>query len=91
MKKFPSIFKIPNYRRFDYEPRYYDPVKERIEEREKLIKAQMEGNQDLSMEGIRQRISFSNNRSRSQSRTSVWMRLAIVLMLSFLVYAIFQI
>ena len=30
--KLPSIFKTPNYQRFDIKPRYYDPIKEEIEE-----------------------------------------------------------
>ncbi|MEN8247584.1 MAG: hypothetical protein ABFS32_01525 [Bacteroidota bacterium] len=40
--KLPSIIKIPHYQRFNYEPRYYDPVKEDIEERRKKARRQLE-------------------------------------------------
>jgi len=39
--KLPSIIKIPSYQRFNYEPRYYDPIKEDIEERTKRIKRRL--------------------------------------------------
>ncbi len=40
--KLPSIIKIPAYQRFNYEPRYYDPVKEDIEERTRRIRRRIE-------------------------------------------------
>lgn len=39
--KFPSVFKIPRHQRFHIEPRYYDPVKEEIQDREKRIIAEI--------------------------------------------------
>ncbi len=36
--KFPSLLKTPSHRRFNIEPRYYDPVKEDIEQRTDRIK-----------------------------------------------------
>ena len=40
--KFPSIIKTPKNRRFELVPRYYDPVKEELEERTRRIKREME-------------------------------------------------
>ncbi len=40
--KFPSLLKTPRHQRFHIEPRYYDPVKEEIEQRTALIKKEME-------------------------------------------------
>ena len=31
--KFPSVMKINKHKRFNYTPRYYDPIKERIDEK----------------------------------------------------------
>jgi len=40
--KFPSIFRTNSYSRFDIKPRYYDPVKEEIEQRTSRIKKELE-------------------------------------------------
>ena len=39
--KIPSLTKLPNHRRFHIEPRYYDPVKEDIEERTSRIEQEI--------------------------------------------------
>ncbi|MHA7131736.1 hypothetical protein [Algoriphagus namhaensis] len=44
--KFPSIFRTNSPMRFDIKPRYYDPVKEEIEQRTSRIK------KDLEAEGL---------------------------------------
>lgn len=41
--RFPSFIKVPKTRRFEIEPRYYDPVKEQIKERTEYIRREMEG------------------------------------------------
>jgi hypothetical protein len=40
--KFPSIFRTASPMRFDIKPRYYDPIKEEIEERTARIKSELE-------------------------------------------------
>lgn len=40
--KFPSIFRTANPSRFDIKPRYYDPVKEELEQRTSRIKKELE-------------------------------------------------
>jgi hypothetical protein len=40
--KFPSIFRTASPMRFDIKPRYYDPIKEELEERTARIKSEME-------------------------------------------------
>jgi len=44
--KIPSLFQMPNFKRFNFEPRYYDPVKEDIKNRMARIKS------DLSEESL---------------------------------------
>ena len=41
MIKLPSLTKKPKYQRFSIEPRYYDPIKEDIENRTSRIKAEL--------------------------------------------------
>ena len=64
--KFPQIFtKIPNYKRFGYTPRHYDPKEEERKERELRIKRELmseQGQEELIEEdkhGYRTRISGS--------------------------------
>lgn len=40
--KFPSLVKLPKYNKFNFEPRYYDPVKEEIDVRTGRIKQEIE-------------------------------------------------
>ncbi|WP_425636760.1 hypothetical protein ACPUEN_15265 [Algoriphagus yeomjeoni] len=40
--KFPSVFRTAAPMRFDIKPRYYDPVREEIEQRTSLIKRDLE-------------------------------------------------
>lgn len=55
--KFPSIIKTPKYQRFNIEPRYYDPVKEEIEQRTSQIK------KDLELEAQRTEGDFTGGSS----------------------------
>ena len=57
--KLPGLIKKPRYQRFHLEPRYYDPIKEDIENRTSRIKAEMgiiDADQDF---GYRSQISGS--------------------------------
>lgn len=47
--KFPSVFRTATPMRFDIKPRYYDPVREEIEQRTSQIR------KDLEAEGLLQR------------------------------------
>lgn len=48
--KFPSIFRVSQPQRFDIKPRYYDPVKEEIEQRTSRIKKELQAEGILPME-----------------------------------------
>lgn len=45
--KFPSILKIPEHKKFRMPNRYYDPIKEDIQNRTDLIKAEMDRRESL--------------------------------------------
>lgn len=44
--KLPLIFKQPQYKKFHYEPRYYDPIKEEIREKTEMFKKMKENGED---------------------------------------------
>ena len=94
--KIPSIIRIPKHQRFHIEPRYYDPVKEEIEQRTSRIKKELELEKqgraaEESDNEYRTRIagSFSGRiakRERSGSTGLFQFLLVIVLFLSFIGY-----
>jgi hypothetical protein len=44
--KFPSLFRTPAHRRFHFEPRYYDPIKEDIARRTARIEQEISGDKN---------------------------------------------
>ena len=76
--KFPSLFKVPSHQRFNFTPRYYDEVKEDIENRTRRIKRELElegvlkpeDGEKVDKEGYQSRItgSFSNRAYYRSSR-----------------------
>lgn len=96
-----SLFtKAPQHQRFNYVPRYYDPVKEEMKERMDRIQKELDlergvVNNETSEAGYRSRIagSFQAARRRSkpqQSGSETLMRLGIILFLSLFLIAFFQ-
>ncbi|BDD03117.1 hypothetical protein [Aureibacter tunicatorum] len=78
--KLPSLFKTPKHSRFHFEPRYYDPIKEEIQERTERIKREMKLTSDEKYKaGQRISGSFSRiERNEKQSKTEKG-RLMIIL------------
>lgn len=77
--KLPSISKIPKYQKFNYTPRYYDPVKEDIEQRTERIKKDLEGNLSL-----RDRSPLRNafrRRTMENRKSNITQLLLIILLL----------
>ncbi len=86
--KLPSLFRKAKYQRFHIEPRYYDPVKEEIDEREERIRKELRGNKNKdSYTGHSSRIagSFSKSKSRSGGASATLTQLIIMVMLSCLI------
>lgn len=44
--RLPSLVKLPKNKRFNYEPRYYDPEKEELQERIQRIEAQVKAEKE---------------------------------------------
>lgn len=77
--KFPSIVKTARYRRFEMEPRYYDPIKEEIEERTERIKREIKGDYDPQYAGGR--IAFDRKTRKTASASLVQLAIAALLSL----------
>jgi hypothetical protein len=43
--KLPSLFRTPRHQRYHIEPRYYDPVKERVEKQTERMKRKLEASE----------------------------------------------
>ncbi|WP_439483581.1 hypothetical protein [Cyclobacterium plantarum] len=58
--KFPSIFRVNQPRRFQINPRHYDPVKEEIQSRTEGIKRELEAKGVLSPDenGLKQKLGY---------------------------------
>ncbi|MDO8965515.1 MAG: hypothetical protein Q8S14_06060 [Algoriphagus sp.] len=90
--KFPSLFRTASPMRYDIKPRYYDPVKEEIEQRTSRIRRELAEQGLLNSEnedslenfssGIRG--SFSQYRGIKPRETSVFSSTAIIRTLLFL-------
>ena len=78
--KFRSFVKLPRYKRFDFEPRYYDPVKEEVEKRERLIKGAYK-NVDKA-ERAKHRISDAFHARQRDNRKPVMRQVVIAIAIS---------
>jgi hypothetical protein len=92
--KFPSVFRTATPMRFDIKPRYYDPVREEIEQRTSQIKKDLEaegilqktdGNLDVGSYGSGLRGSFANYRGiKEREGVSMFTSTAMIRTLIFL-------
>lgn len=80
--RFPSLFRVPRHQQFDIKPRYYDPVKEFIDERKAI--ANRKEDDDTIHSYSASRIRFERRKTSGGMSTSL-MQLIIALFLSTLV------
>lgn len=76
--KFPSLIRLPRNRRFEIEPRYYDPIKEEIEERTARIRQELESGKS-GAEYTPGRISFERKTQNVPSSSLLQMGIAALL------------
>lgn len=81
--KFPSLIKLPKYNKFNFEPRYYDPVKEEIDQRTQRIKFDMDaqragGSNDRAQFKAEMEQAFK--RRENQERSSSVMQISFILL-----------
>lgn len=83
--KIPSFFKTPRNQKFNIAPRYYDPIKEEIEQRTSRIKKELmlENGQDISDDDFySSKIvgSFRQGRSKTKNSAGI-MQMTIIMLL----------
>ena len=84
--RFPVLLRIPAYKRFNLQPRYYDPIKEDIENRTDLIRSEMKLREKTvdkgDLESFESRISGSFGRKSfySENWTGL-LRFSIIIVL----------
>lgn len=76
--RFKSFIKLPAYKRFSFEPRYYDPIKEEVEKRERLIKGSFRKN---DTEGTKNRISDAFQSRQRENKKPVFIQAFIAIIL----------
>ena len=84
-----SFFKTPKHQRFKYEPRFYNPQKERLEEIIKNAKGESSSSPDMMKSRISQNFrkrGHSSDYNRNVSRRSNILLLAIIIGLFALSY-----
>ena len=75
--RFPSLFRLPRHQQFRIKPRYYDPVKEEIQERTERIKEEMEGGES---EGYRSsKINFKRKTTSAPTTSMIQLGIAALL------------
>jgi uncharacterized membrane protein YccC len=83
--KIPSLMRVPKYKRFNFEPRHYDPLKEEIKNRTETIRQQLnkEHSGEHSEDAVKQRISQAFVRDKRKSSAGVnGLQLAMVFLIS---------
>lgn len=94
--RLPSMIKTPRHKKFDFQPRYYNPEKEEFESRKRMIEAQVEAEmtgKKMDDEQYAYRISqaFRTTRQRPKmifdfSSSTAFIRLIIIFCLLFFGY-----
>lgn len=95
--KFLSVFtKTPTHQRFNYTPRYYDPKKEEMQEREARIRKELKLEQEQGPGDYRSRIAGSFHAARKRSKNTegsldaTLLRFGIILFLVLFIMAYIQ-
>ncbi len=84
--KFPGLTRLPENKRFKFSPRYYDAVKEEIEDKISLAERQYQNRG--ADEYVKNRISGSFQRNSKQDRKSFVLQVFIAGLLCLLFYFI---
>lgn len=77
--RFPSLIRLQKNKRFTIEPRYYDPVKEEIEERTRRIRAELESDRKTADEYRPAHIKFERKTTPAPSSSLIQLLIAAIL------------
>lgn len=85
--KLPTLTRLARYKRFDYQPRYYDPVKENVQARVKSIQKRMEQENTGVYQQNDTRIREAFQQNRRKSKQIDLMQIAFILLFGGTIYA----
>ena len=74
--KFPLFSRMPRYKRFDFTPRYYDPVKEDIQNRMTRIEGEL---RTMEAEDHRRQIQHAYSSRLRRNKSTDFMQLVLIL------------
>lgn len=86
--KLPSLVKIPKYKRFEFRPRYYDPVKEELEERVEKIKR--EHNIDGKTDNTYRPTKIRFDRATKKNKFQINLQLYLIVFMLFDLFLLFK-
>ncbi len=87
--KFPSIIRLPKHRTFNFSARYFDPIKDELDERTQRIKRELAMEQNKSVSPEEQasfRASIKFERKQAGVRSASLMQLVIAASLASLCF-----
>jgi len=76
--KIPSLSRIPGYKRFNFEPRYYDPIKEDIQNRTERIKGELK---ITSTHTHREQLKSAFSHRAKREKSSDFMQLLLIIIM----------
>ena len=76
--KFPSLSRLSKYKRFNFEPRYYDSVKEDIQNRTERIKGELK---ITSSQLHREQLKAAFSKRAKRENSSDFMQLLLIILL----------
>lgn len=82
-----QLLKKPEYRRFNLQPRYWDPAKEAREEREKRVRAELKLEENQHVPDIREQLrqEYAKRKSfRGSTFSSSTLRFFMILIMLFI-------
>jgi len=92
--KLPTLTRLPKHRRFSFEARYYDPIKEEVALKEKSARKLLSGKKGIESEEdvhlMRERISGSFKRKTADGKRSFLIQAVIAIGLTLLFLAILK-
>ena len=81
--RFLSLTRLPKNKRFNFQPRYYDPIKEEIEERTSRIKSELDPSESHN---YRENISTAFQRRSRREKKSGLMQFSFVIIFSLILF-----
>lgn len=72
--RFPSLFRLPKHQQFVIKPRFYDPVKEEIREREEIARKRAE--HGIDTDDIATKISFKRKATKAPATSMIQLIIA---------------